>query len=260
MGSPISPLIANMFMEEFEVKVLSSIPNPPSLLVKVCWWHFCHQQGRTPSGPTAPHQQPGPIHAVHSRTCTTRITTIPGHPCCHWTRQHFQHHSLQKTHMHRSISTLGQQPSHHSKAKCLQHPSTQGQNSFFLTGQIGQGTPTHKDSPTTLPVSSMGPQPVATQVHPPHPAQHHHQQQQQSSRQQQKEHYHSCSLHAHKRWKVQKIVQKERNPSTFQGHQHTKDSTRKLQRQGPQKQSNWYHLSLPMPSHKLPQCLCRRIR
>ena len=28
MGSPISPLIANIFMEEFEVKALQSFPNP----------------------------------------------------------------------------------------------------------------------------------------------------------------------------------------------------------------------------------------
>ena len=33
MGSPISPLIANIFMEEFEVKALSS-PHPPSLLLR----------------------------------------------------------------------------------------------------------------------------------------------------------------------------------------------------------------------------------
>ena len=31
IGSPISPLIANLFMEEFEVKALSSCPHPPSL-------------------------------------------------------------------------------------------------------------------------------------------------------------------------------------------------------------------------------------
>ena len=96
------------------------------------------------------------------------------------------------------------------------------------------------------------------QVHPPQ--HYHHNQQQQSTRQQQKEHHHTCSLHAHHRRKVQKIVQKERNPSTFQGHQHTKDSTRKRQGQGPKKQSNWYHLSLPMSPYKLPQCLHRRIR
>ena len=34
MGSPISSLIANIFMEEFEVKALSSIPCPPSLWLR----------------------------------------------------------------------------------------------------------------------------------------------------------------------------------------------------------------------------------
>ena len=33
-GSPISTLIANIFMEEFEVKALSSIPHPPSLWLR----------------------------------------------------------------------------------------------------------------------------------------------------------------------------------------------------------------------------------
>ena len=34
MGSPISPLIANIFMEEFEVKALQSSPNPPSMWLR----------------------------------------------------------------------------------------------------------------------------------------------------------------------------------------------------------------------------------
>ena len=34
MGSPISPLIANLFMEEFEVKALQSIPHPLHLWVR----------------------------------------------------------------------------------------------------------------------------------------------------------------------------------------------------------------------------------
>ena len=34
MGSPIRPLIANLFMEEFEVKALSTCPHPPSLWLR----------------------------------------------------------------------------------------------------------------------------------------------------------------------------------------------------------------------------------
>ena len=34
MGSPISPLIANLFMEEFEVKALTTCPHPPSLQLR----------------------------------------------------------------------------------------------------------------------------------------------------------------------------------------------------------------------------------
>ena len=34
MGSPISPLIANIFMEEFEVKALSSTCHPTSLWLR----------------------------------------------------------------------------------------------------------------------------------------------------------------------------------------------------------------------------------
>ena len=34
MGSPISPLIANIFMEEFEVKALSSTPHAPTLWLR----------------------------------------------------------------------------------------------------------------------------------------------------------------------------------------------------------------------------------
>ena len=34
MGSPISPLIANLFMEEFEAKALQSAPHPPCLWLR----------------------------------------------------------------------------------------------------------------------------------------------------------------------------------------------------------------------------------
>ena len=124
MGYPISPLIANIFMEEFEVQALSSFPHPPFPLAQGCRWHLCHQQGRTHSGPSTTHQQSRPTHPIHSGTHTTGLSTLPGHSHHHSTKQHLQHHSVQKTHPHRSILTLGQQPPHHSITKCLQHPGT----------------------------------------------------------------------------------------------------------------------------------------
>ena len=95
----------------------------------------------------------------------------------------------------------------------------------------------------------MGPQPVATQVHPSQPAQHHHnyQQQQQFSRQQQKQHHNCSPIYAQHRWKVQKIVYEERDTGTFQRHQHTSDSIRKPQGQGPQNNQTRiiYHYQCP---------------
>ena len=44
MLSPISPLIANIFMEEFEVQALQSSPNLTFHVAKISGWHFCYQQ------------------------------------------------------------------------------------------------------------------------------------------------------------------------------------------------------------------------
>ena len=55
-------------------------------------------------------------------------------------------------------------------------------------------------------------------------------------------------------------MQKERNPGTLQRHKHPQDSTRKPQRQRPQGKPKRHHLPLPMPPHKLSQCIHRRVR
>ena len=37
MGSPVSPIVANLYMEYLEQKALSTAPNPnPHVLVQVC--------------------------------------------------------------------------------------------------------------------------------------------------------------------------------------------------------------------------------
>ena len=92
MGSPISPLIANIFMEEFEVKALSSIPHP-SLWPRFVDGTFVINKAEHSQG-LLQHINNQDPHTVHSGTNTTRLTSITGHSCHHRTRQHLQHCSL----------------------------------------------------------------------------------------------------------------------------------------------------------------------
>ena len=41
MGSPVSPVIANLYMEHFEGEALRSVSHP-QVLVQVCGWHLGH--------------------------------------------------------------------------------------------------------------------------------------------------------------------------------------------------------------------------
>ena len=137
------------------------------------------------------------------------------------TRQHTQHFSLQKTHTHRPISPLGQQSPHHSQTQCIQHPSSQGKDSFFYTGFTGPRTSSYQNSSATLPVSKLGSKPMGTQVQTPQSGfqqqpQQFQQLQQQPGTQQQIQNYHSCSLHTKNSRQIQKAMQRKEHTSSVQ--------------------------------------------
>ena len=117
MGSSISALIANLIMEEFEAKALSSCLLPVASL----WMTPLSSLRQN----TAKH---------YSNTSTTRIPTSSLQLKNHHRRAQFhcwtpwspynpttpsQLQSTENQHTHRSIPTLGWQLLHHSQPKCI---------------------------------------------------------------------------------------------------------------------------------------------
>ena len=45
MGSPVSPIVANLYMEYFEQKALSTATTPQNM-AQVCGWHLSGPKGR----------------------------------------------------------------------------------------------------------------------------------------------------------------------------------------------------------------------
>ena len=54
MGSPVSPIVANLYMEYSEQKAHSTAPHTQAL-VEVCGWHICHPEGSQQIGLPTTH-------------------------------------------------------------------------------------------------------------------------------------------------------------------------------------------------------------
>ena len=163
MGSPISPLIANLFMEEFEVKALSTCPHPPYL-----WLRFIDD---TFVITKADHSQPLLQH-INSQDPHIQFTVEP-------TQQRslpfmdtlvtIKPDNTFSTTVYRKPTHTDQylhwDSNHHITAKqCLQHIGPWGKGSIINPENLRQGLTTHQNSSTCLPISKMGSQSMAPQV------------------------------------------------------------------------------------------------
>ena len=166
MGSPISPLIANIFMEGFEVKALQSFPNPPSLWLRFVDDTFVigkvehsqdllqHINSQDPHiqftvEPTLQGSLPFLDTLVTIQPDSTLSTSVYRKPThtdqyLHWDSNH---HITAKQNVYNTLA---------HRAKTVSSTQT----------KCGQWTFTHQNSPPLLPVPLLGIEPVGTQVHP----------------------------------------------------------------------------------------------
>ena len=208
MGSPISPLIGNIFMEEFEVKALQSFPNPPSLWLRFVDNTFVINR--------AEHSQ-DLLHHINNQDPHIQFTVEPtqqGSLPFLDTLVTIQPDSTSSTSVYRKPTHTDQylhwDSNHHITAKqsvfnTLAHRAkTVSSIQDLLNKELSH----IKNSSPSLPIPCLGTQPVGTQVQPSQPGilYQQHQHQQQPNQQQQLQDHHSCPLHLQHSRQVQEIM------------------------------------------------------
>ena len=101
MGSPVSPIIANIFMEAFEQKAIATALHPPRVWRKYVDDTWVIQLARTSTTVPPAHQHSRCFHPVYCGGGKRRwLHTFSGH--CHQTRRRwkFYNRGVQKTHPH----------------------------------------------------------------------------------------------------------------------------------------------------------------
>ena len=144
MGSPISPLIANLFMEEFEVKALMTAPQSPHLWLRFVddtfviqkaehsqqFLHHINTQDLNIQFTVEEPEQHGSLPFIDTKitsgpnnTHSTTVYRIPTHTdqYLHWNSNHFitAKHSVYNTLAHRAKGVSSDQQSLHQKLEYI---------------------------------------------------------------------------------------------------------------------------------------------
>ena len=141
MGSPVSPIVANLYTEYLEQKALSTAPNPPSFCCRYVDDTFVIHKEVNKQGFlqhinsvdsairfTVKDNKRGWVHPLLGHHCQTRGWL---HTVSHW---------VQETHSPWPVLTVGQLPSPLSQILCNPYPLPQGLHSV----QQAWAAPTRK--------------------------------------------------------------------------------------------------------------------
>ena len=101
MGSPVSPVVANLFMEEFEHRALTSAVNPPRLWKRFVDDPFVILLQSTERGVPATHKLCGPFHhSSPQKNLRKMVHAISGHIGNTKRRWNLDNLCVQKAHTH----------------------------------------------------------------------------------------------------------------------------------------------------------------
>ena len=132
MGSPVSPIVANLFMENFEVKAINTAQYPPKMWKRyvddtcVIMDSARKEDSFNHISSLDPH-----IHFTSEDAKPDRSIPFLDTIVMPQSDGSLKTTVYRKSTPYRHVLTLGQLPSPVCKIQCHQHPQTQSKNSMF---------------------------------------------------------------------------------------------------------------------------------